>query len=67
MSNLKDVAKTTTKVAVSVLIPGAAGVITAREVYKNCSDEEKGTVKCAVKAVGAGILAQGLMYKYGTR
>lgn len=61
MENLKDVAKLTTKIAASAIIPGAAAVIAGKEVYDNCSDEEKGTVTCAMKVVGAGLLAQGIM------
>jgi len=58
MASLKGVAETTTKIIVSATIPGAAAVIAARESYKNCSDEEKGTTKCVMKAVGAAVVAQ---------
>ena len=58
MADFKDIAKTTTKIVASACIPGAAGVIAARESYKNCSTEEKGSVKCVMKAAGAGIVAQ---------
>ena len=62
MSDLKDIAKTTTKVAVSLLVPGGALAVVGREVYKNCSEEakEENKGKCIVEAVGAGLLAQGI-------
>ena len=61
MSDLKDVAKTTTKVAISLLVPGGAVAVVAREVYKSCSEESKENKdKCILGAVGVGILAQGV-------
>lgn len=61
MANVKSVAKTTTKLVASALIPGAAGVIAARESYKNCPTKEKGSAKCVMKALGAGVTAQTLV------
>lgn len=61
MSDLKDVAKTTTKVAISLLVPGGAVAVVAREIYKSCSNTEKDKGKCALRAIASGIAAQGLI------